>query len=676
MVYTSQLSPPSGSLVGTISICDPKTRESSKPMTIYSRQEIYVGRDPRKCQYVVNDPFVSNKHLWIYTVIFDQDNPGEVAPLVYAQDISTNGSLWNEYRMGNGRSSFLLSDGDILQLSAGTFLRYSSVGGAQAKGFTILQALEMKSFDHEYVITRRKLGSGAYGQVHMAYKRSTGQQFACKIVDLLAVKHRLAKEGEARHEQAYNKTISSKMRYRYVKFQLQAKLEQYHREAKILETLQHPNIIGLEKVIKSGNTIYMLQDLLTAGDLFSYIQYKGGKLPDIEAAVIVRQIVIAIDYLHGKNIVHRDLKPDNILMTSRADGCRVVLTDFGCATSVDPISNRMSTMVGTFEFSAPEVVRQNDKGYTKAADLWSLGCLTAVLLTGEPLFDNLPKGSESNFHRLAAIKNLKVKMDRHKVGERAQDFAFQLLQHEVSQRLDAKQALRHGWFTNASHKSDFEALYQRSIRDWKPRSAKEPRIVGLDLYFEDDQNSSVSRIESTQDNHDPSVKTEICSQSLPTSLSLTCKTDEERSSGIRRLPSENLSDLVLPPHVNITTKNRPSRSAPKCGSGAGTTLAIGDQTLREGISHCPSSIKCNPPRGYTSSPAVEPPPSPSNSLKIQALVEEVVSGAQPGRSTTRAKRRRRSSMDGSEDEVYEEFRNPVTGKRQHLIYGACARKGL
>jgi protein-serine/threonine kinase len=99
----------------------------------------------------------------------------------------------------------------------------------------------------------------------------------------------------------------------------------------------------------------MFQDLLTAGDLFSYVQYKGGKLPDIEAAVIVRQVVIALDYLHSRNIVHRDLKPDNILMTSRADGCRVVLTDFGCATLVNSTSSRMSSMVGTFEFSAPLV---------------------------------------------------------------------------------------------------------------------------------------------------------------------------------------------------------------------------------------------------------------------------------------------------------------------------------
>ena len=98
---------------------------------------------------------------------------------------------------------------------------------------------------------------------------------------------------------------------------------------------------------------YLFQELITGGDLFSYVESKNGKLLEVEAAVIVRQILIALSYLHDKNIVHRDLKPDNILMTSSSAGCRVVLTDFGAARRIEHGLHRMTSLVGTDEYAAP-----------------------------------------------------------------------------------------------------------------------------------------------------------------------------------------------------------------------------------------------------------------------------------------------------------------------------------
>ncbi len=101
---------------------------------------------------------------------------------------------------------------------------------------------------------------------------------------------------------------------------------------------------------------YIFEDLITAGDLFSYIEYKGGKLQDAEAAVIVRQILKALEYLHDHGVAHRDLKPDNVLVTSLADGSRIILSDFGGATITgDHVAprQRMMTQIGTMEYTAP-----------------------------------------------------------------------------------------------------------------------------------------------------------------------------------------------------------------------------------------------------------------------------------------------------------------------------------
>ena len=101
---------------------------------------------------------------------------------------------------------------------------------------------------------------------------------------------------------------------------------------------------------------YIFQELVTGGDLFSFLERKNGRLADVEAAVIVRQILIALEHLHAQGIVHRDLKPENILMTSLANGCRVVLTDFGHAKRIDTDRMRMTTIAGTEQYIAPLVL--------------------------------------------------------------------------------------------------------------------------------------------------------------------------------------------------------------------------------------------------------------------------------------------------------------------------------
>jgi protein-serine/threonine kinase len=105
---------------------------------------------------------------------------------------------------------------------------------------------------------------------------------------------------------------------------------------------------------------YVFQELYPGGDLYSYWQFKRCKLPNIEAASILFQVLKGVAYLHSHNIVHRDLKMDNVLMTTFSAQCRVVLCDFGCAVQLtqDPRNrsiciSRMFSVTGTFEYMAP-----------------------------------------------------------------------------------------------------------------------------------------------------------------------------------------------------------------------------------------------------------------------------------------------------------------------------------
>lgn len=100
--------------------------------------------------------------------------------------------------------------------------------------------------------------------------------------------------------------------------------------------------------------------------MFSYLDYRGGRLEDTTAAAIIRQILKAVEYLHAQNLVHRDLKPENVLMTSVEDGARVVVTDFGHARYLPDVivsseapnahRRRMFSVAGTLGFSAPYVL--------------------------------------------------------------------------------------------------------------------------------------------------------------------------------------------------------------------------------------------------------------------------------------------------------------------------------
>ena len=103
---------------------------------------------------------------------------------------------------------------------------------------------------------------------------------------------------------------------------------------------------------------YIIEDLVTGGDLLSYISRKRDNgITANEACVVVFQMLQALEYLHGLKIVHRDVKPENVLTSATAANARVILTGFGhstnCSGKRKGLSRRMKTVCGTLDFVAP-----------------------------------------------------------------------------------------------------------------------------------------------------------------------------------------------------------------------------------------------------------------------------------------------------------------------------------
>src|SRR5277367_137523 len=97
-------------------------------------------------QHVLDDPVISNKHLRVYSVVYNGEKPNDVAPLVYAEDLSRNGTYWNGSLIGKGNGGFLLSEGDTLRLSSLTLLRFESVATADEECFDLTQENEMEVY--------------------------------------------------------------------------------------------------------------------------------------------------------------------------------------------------------------------------------------------------------------------------------------------------------------------------------------------------------------------------------------------------------------------------------------------------------------------------------------------------------------------------------------------------
>jgi len=265
-----------------------------------------------------------------------------------------------------------------------------------------------------------ELGSGAAARVFACRRLSTGEELAVKAVDLRRLSLLNDSDGH---------------------------LQRLDREVRILKRLRHGRIVELRSVHRTQHWYFLVMERVWGGELFSHI-VRQGCLPESEAQQIFKQLLEGVKYMHSRSVIHRDLKPENILIHTKKDGqiLDVKIADFGLSKVICDGASLAKTFVGTPQYWAPEVLRVQRGGgsYGQEADLWGLGAVLFVMLSGRYPFDGRKVPLEQQIQQA----NFNVKTPRWKgVSEEAKDLIRHLLRVNPTDRLCLDGCLRHPWVT-------------------------------------------------------------------------------------------------------------------------------------------------------------------------------------------------------------------------------------
>ncbi|XP_032446761.1 serine/threonine-protein kinase DCLK1b isoform X4 [Xiphophorus hellerii] len=258
----------------------------------------------------------------------------------------------------------------------------------------------------------RILGDGNFAVVRECVERSTGREYALKIIS---------------------------------KDKCKGKEHMIQSEVSILRRVKHPNIVLLIEEMDTRRDLYLVMELVKGGDLFDAIT-SSNRYTERDASCMLFNLASAIKYLHSLNIVHRDIKPENLLVYEHQDGSKSLkLGDFGLATVVN---GPLYAVCGTPTYVAPEIVAET--GYGLKVDIWAAGVITYILVCGFPPFRGSGEDQEALFEEI-----LKGHLEFpapywDNVSEPAKALITGMLQVVVDQRCTAVQVLDHPWVNGDS----------------------------------------------------------------------------------------------------------------------------------------------------------------------------------------------------------------------------------